>query len=194
MFYECILRDCKGKIISNVSSRMFYMTSVQVFLSRAFMNTWLLASQRPGTRSPIWCTPSSSSPCRGTSRWAPRTQRRWQWRGRGRGRWRHPRWTRCCQSCAWECPQLSLSSSPRNRSWPSRSWRESKWSLLVTCKEWGVLSVARFCHVFPCELWGPAWTVGSYSTVRPACKVHGCKVNPLIWSIFGWSKAKWIFY
>ena len=22
-------------------------------------------------------------------------------------------------------------------------------------------------------------------TVEPACMVHGCKVNPLLWSIFG---------
>ena len=29
--------------------------------------------------------------------------------------------------------------------------------------EQGVLSVARFCYVFPCELQGPAWAVGSYS-------------------------------
>ena len=26
------------------------------------------------------------------------------------------------------------------------------------------------------------------STVAPAYMVHGCKVNPLIWSIFGWSQ------
>ena len=31
------------------------------------------------------------------------------------------------------------------------------------CTEWGVLSVARFCYVFQCELRGPAWAVGSYS-------------------------------
>ena len=29
--------------------------------------------------------------------------------------------------------------------------------------ERGVLSVARFCYVFPCELRGPAWAEGSYS-------------------------------
>ena len=29
--------------------------------------------------------------------------------------------------------------------------------------ERGVLSVPRFCYVFPCELQGPAWAVGSYS-------------------------------
>ena len=29
--------------------------------------------------------------------------------------------------------------------------------------ELGVLSVARFCYVFACELRGPAWAVGSYS-------------------------------
>ena len=29
--------------------------------------------------------------------------------------------------------------------------------------ERGVLSVARFCYVFLCELRGPAWAVGSYS-------------------------------
>ena len=27
------------------------------------------------------------------------------------------------------------------------------------------------------------------NTVRPAYKVHGCKVNPLVWSIFGWSQS-----
>ena len=27
--------------------------------------------------------------------------------------------------------------------------------------EQGALSVARFCYVFPCELRGPAWAVGS---------------------------------
>ena len=32
------------------------------------------------------------------------------------------------------------------------------------------------------------------STVEPACMVHGCKVNPLVWSIFGWSRPKWTFY
>ena len=30
-------------------------------------------------------------------------------------------------------------------------------------------------------------------TVEPACKVHGCKVNPLVWSIFGWSRTEWAF-
>ena len=29
--------------------------------------------------------------------------------------------------------------------------------------EWGVLSVARFCYDFSCELRGPAWAVGRYS-------------------------------
>ena len=32
--------------------------------------------------------------------------------------------------------------------------------------ERGVLSVARFCYVFPCELGGPAWAVGTYSISR----------------------------
>ena len=27
-------------------------------------------------------------------------------------------------------------------------------------------------------------------TVPPACMVHGCKVNPLVWSIFGWSRTE----
>ena len=31
------------------------------------------------------------------------------------------------------------------------------------CTERGVLSVARICYFFPCELRGPAWAVGSYS-------------------------------
>ena len=31
------------------------------------------------------------------------------------------------------------------------------------CTERGILSVARFCYVFPGELQGPAWAVGSYS-------------------------------
>ena len=34
--------------------------------------------------------------------------------------------------------------------------------------EWVVLSVARFCHVFPCELQGPAWAVGRYSISQSA--------------------------
>ena len=34
--------------------------------------------------------------------------------------------------------------------------------------ERGVLSVARFCYVFPCELRGPAWAVGSYSISQSA--------------------------
>ena len=29
------------------------------------------------------------------------------------------------------------------------------------------------------------------NTVEPACMVHGCKVNPLIWSIFGQSRTDW---
>ena len=32
----------------------------------------------------------------------------------------------------------------------------------------GVLSVASFCYVFPCELRGPAWAVGSYSISQSA--------------------------
>ena len=32
------------------------------------------------------------------------------------------------------------------------------------------------------------------NTVEPACMVHGCKVNPLVWSIFGWSRTEWTFY
>ena len=32
----------------------------------------------------------------------------------------------------------------------------------------GILSVARFCYVFPCELRGPAWAVGSYSVSQSA--------------------------
>ena len=31
------------------------------------------------------------------------------------------------------------------------------------------------------------------NTVAPACMVHGCKVNPLVWSIFGWSRTEWAF-
>ena len=34
---------------------------------------------------------------------------------------------------------------------------------IQVCTERGVLSVARFCHGFPCELRGPASAVGSYS-------------------------------
>ena len=34
--------------------------------------------------------------------------------------------------------------------------------------ERGVLSVARFCYVFPRELRGPAWAVGSYSISQSA--------------------------
>ena len=26
-------------------------------------------------------------------------------------------------------------------------------------------------------------------TVEPPCMVHGCKVNPLVWSIYGWSQS-----
>ena len=39
---------------------------------------------------------------------------------------------------------------------------------LLKTAEWGVLSVARFCYVFPCELRGPAWAVGSYSISQSA--------------------------
>ena len=38
----------------------------------------------------------------------------------------------------------------------------------LMCTERGVLSVARFCSVFPCELPGPAWSVGSYSSSQSA--------------------------
>ena len=31
------------------------------------------------------------------------------------------------------------------------------------------------------------------NTVAPACMVHACKVNPLVWSIGGWSLAEWTF-
>ena len=34
--------------------------------------------------------------------------------------------------------------------------------------ERGVLSVTRFCYVFPCELRGPAWAVGNYSISQSA--------------------------
>ena len=34
--------------------------------------------------------------------------------------------------------------------------------------ERGVLSVVRFCYVFPCELGGPAWAVGSCSISQSA--------------------------
>ena len=34
--------------------------------------------------------------------------------------------------------------------------------------EWGVLSVARFCYVFPRKLRGPAWAVSSYSISQSA--------------------------
>ena len=30
-------------------------------------------------------------------------------------------------------------------------------------------------------------------TVRPAYMVHGCKVNPLVWSIFAWSRTELTF-
>ena len=36
----------------------------------------------------------------------------------------------------------------------------------MTSTERGVLSVARFCYVFLCQLRGPAWVVGSYSISR----------------------------
>ena len=38
----------------------------------------------------------------------------------------------------------------------------------MTTTERGVLSVARFCYVFPCELRGPARAVGSYSISQSA--------------------------
>ena len=37
-----------------------------------------------------------------------------------------------------------------------------------TSTERDVLSVARFCHAFPCQLRGPAWAVGSYSISQSA--------------------------
>ena len=40
--------------------------------------------------------------------------------------------------------------------------------MYVVCTERGVLYVARFCYVFPCELRGPIWAVGSYSISQSA--------------------------
>ena len=40
--------------------------------------------------------------------------------------------------------------------------------MMKFCTERGVLSVSRFCYVFPCELQGPAWAVGSYSISQSA--------------------------
>ena len=31
------------------------------------------------------------------------------------------------------------------------------------------------------------------NTVAPACMVHGCMVNPLVWSTFGWSRTDLAF-
>ena len=36
------------------------------------------------------------------------------------------------------------------------------------CTEWGVLSVAIFCYVFPFALRGPAWAVNNYSISQSA--------------------------
>ena len=43
-------------------------------------------------------------------------------------------------------------------------------SVFLSCRSTGrgVLSVARFCYVFPWELRGPAWAVGSYSISQSA--------------------------
>ena len=45
-----------------------------------------------------------------------------------------------------------------------------KFAILDLCisTERGVLSVARCCYVFPCELRGPAWAVGNYSISQSA--------------------------
>ena len=40
------------------------------------------------------------------------------------------------------------------------------------CTERGILSVARFCYVFPGELQGPAWAVGSYSISQSAGETY----------------------
>ena len=42
------------------------------------------------------------------------------------------------------------------------AWRLKMWNCAWNSTEWSVLSLARFDNVFPCELRGPAWAVGSY--------------------------------
>ena len=67
-------------------------------------------------------------------------------------------------------PKLHLLAKSKSPKWSSISmwcwiWY-SKWYLIST--ERGVLSVARFCYVFACELPVPAWAVGSYSSSQSA--------------------------
>ena len=53
-----------------------------------------------------------------------------------------------------------------------------------------------------CIILGPLGCLSTFSaswklcfsyTVAPACMVHGCKVNPLTWSIIGWSRTDLAF-
>ena len=57
-----------------------------------------------------------------------------------------------------------LSADPRGLGSVPGRWKNKEKSNT----ERGVLSVARFCYVFPCELRGPAWAVGSYSISQSA--------------------------
>ena len=66
--------------------------------------------------------------------------------------------------------------------------------IITTVEKSGVVSewifTAKTCHtcitcVMSCTIYG--------DTVEPACMVHGCKVNLLVWSIFGKSRTDWAF-
>ena len=67
-----------------------------------------------------------------------------------------------CSSLTQQIP------SPGNTCQLSSTTIRHPWLVCTVHTELGVLSVSRFCYVFPCELRGPAWAVGSYSISQSA--------------------------
>ena len=89
---------------------------------------------------------------------------------RPRGRCSSSRGWSCCRQCRrtsmwtkWRGDCLKT----RTVSSLSTSFTFGRWCI-NSHTERGILSVARFCYVFPCELREPAWAVGSYSISQSA--------------------------
>ena len=73
-----------------------------------------------------------------------------------------------CMSKAEVEAKGGLEYSAERRCWVGRKIEETREAIKERADknfitEWGVLSVVRFCYVFPCELRGPAWAVYSIS-------------------------------
>ena len=107
----------------------------------------------------------------------------------------------CCTEGPWAALNPSFPSSGRGvsavKTFERKALRHHPNHIQVIVRKVSVCSLCLMrqeisvCYCLTVGIFSPKGQKTSFSlyTVKPAYMVHGCKVSPLVWSIFGWSQS-----